>query len=49
MKRKRKYKLKKQVKKPVRLKSYTNGGVGQGQKALVHTGEIVLHNPFRKP
>ena len=49
MKRKRKCKCKKQVKKPVRLKSYTNGGVGQGQKAVVHKGEIVLHNPFRKP
>ena len=27
MKRKRKYKLKKQVKKPVRLKGFENGGV----------------------
>jgi len=28
--------------------TYARGGTGNGGKALVHKGEIVLSNPFRR-
>ena len=35
-------------KKGTKLKSYTNGGVGRGVRAVVHKGEVILKNPLRK-
>ena len=46
MKRKTKCKCKKKVN---RMRTYMNGGVGQGLKAVVHKGEVILRNPFRRP
>ena len=31
---------------PVRLKTYRNGGVGMGSRALVHKGEMIDRNTF---
>ena len=47
MKRKAFMKRKKTKTLPVRI-SYMNGGIGRGVKAVVHKGEMVLNNPFRK-
>lgn len=44
---KRKCKTCKKKTMPVRM-SYMNGGIGRGVKAVVHKGEMVLSNPFRK-
>ena len=41
-------KHKKTFKKKGKLKRYTNGEVGRGVKAVVHRGEVILNNPFRK-
>lgn len=49
MKRKGGCKCKGKRKGGCRMKSYLNGGMGQGIKAVVHKGEMVLKNPFRRP
>ena len=38
---------KKKVTVPKRY-TYARGGTGMGKKALVHKGEIILANPFRR-
>ena len=31
-----------------KMKTYLNGGVGQGRRAVVHKGELIINNPFKR-